>query len=74
MRQIKTEFRKISHKKFKNLAVGPAVDLIRNSPIGQFVIRPSSDGSQFLNITWHFFSGVIAHIKIKSEQKSNYFY
>jgi hypothetical protein len=65
-RPIKTEFRKISHKKYKNLAVGPAIELIKNSPIGDFVIRPSSEGQDYLNITWHFFSGIIAHIKLKS--------
>ncbi len=66
-RPMKTEFRKIGHKKFKNLAVGPAIELIRNSPIGDFVIRPSSsEGVEYLNITWHFFSGIIAHIKLKS--------
>lgn len=69
---MKTEFRKISHKKYKNLTAGPAMELIKNSPIGDFVIRPSSEGPEYLNITWHFFSGVIAHIKLKSEQKSNF--
>ncbi len=60
------EFRKISHRNFRNLAVGPAVEMIKNSKIGDFVIRPSSDGPDCLNITWHFFSGIIAHIKVRS--------
>ena len=43
--QQRMEVRRINHRKFKNMAVGPAIELIKNSPIGEFVIRPSSNGN-----------------------------
>jgi hypothetical protein len=41
------------------------------APNGDFVIRPSSQGPDYLTITWKFFGKVIIHIKIVCEQKSS---
>lgn len=38
---------------------------------GDFVIRPSSQGPDYLTFTWKFFGKVIVHIKVICEQKSS---
>lgn len=37
--------------------------------IGDYIIRPSSQGTEYLTITWKFFKGVIVHIKVKCEHR-----
>lgn len=37
--------------------------------IGDFIIRPSTEGSNFLTITWLFYKNVVNHIKLMCEQK-----
>lgn len=37
--------------------------------IGEFLIRPSTEGANFLTITWNFYKGVVGHIKLKCEQR-----
>jgi hypothetical protein len=37
---------------------------------GDYIIRPSSQGPDYLTITWRFFEKVLVHIKIRCEQKS----
>lgn len=43
--------------------------MMKESQIGDFIIRPSSQGPEYLTITWNFFKGVIVHIKVRCEQK-----
>ena len=66
----RNDTRRISHSKFKNITMATAIDEVKNLEIGDFIIRPSTEGPDFLTITWHFFKGHISHIKLKSEQKS----
>lgn len=44
--------------------------MMKESSIGDFVIRPSSQGPEYLTITWNFFKGAIVHIKVKCEHKT----
>jgi transcription elongation factor SPT6 len=69
-KNIKADFRRISHPKFKNISAIPAIELMKSEHIGEFVIRPSSQGPEYLTITWNFFKGVIVHIKVKCEHKT----
>ena len=69
MKNIKPEFRRISHPKYRNISSQPAVELIKTEQNGEFIIRPSSQGSDYLVITWKFFNRVIVHIKIRVEHK-----
>lgn len=43
--------------------------MMKTSQVGDFVIRPSSQGNMYLTITWNFYKGVIVHIKVRCEQK-----
>lgn len=42
--------------------------------IGDFVIRPSTEGNEYLTITWNFYKNVVTHLKLKMEQKSRIFF
>lgn len=68
-RNIRADFRRISHPKYKNVGALPAIDMLKDAPIGDFIIRPSSQGPEYLAITWKFFKGVIVHIKVKCEHR-----
>lgn len=68
-KNIKTEFRRISHPKYRNMSAAPAIDYLKGQPIGEFVIRPSSQGPEYLTISWHFFKGIVVHIKVRVEHK-----
>lgn len=51
-----------------------AIDEVRNMPVGEFLFRPSTEGADFLTITWHFYKNIITHIKLRSEQKSTFIF
>lgn len=61
--------RMIKHPRFKNISLTAAQDYLQDREIGDFVIRPSSKGSGFLNITWKISSENIAHLEIKEGMK-----
>lgn len=61
----RNDFRRISHPKYKNISIGTAVEEVKLLKMGDFIIRPSTEGNEFLTITWHFYKNVIAHIKLK---------
>ena len=42
MTRVRTEYRRISHPKYKNMNSGAAIQHVKGEPIGEFVIRPSS--------------------------------
>lgn len=48
-----------------------ALDYIESQPIGEYIIRPSSKGKEFLTITWKFYQKVIAHLLVKEEQRQD---
>lgn len=69
VRNLKPDFRRISHPKFRNISAQPAIELMKSEKNGGYIIRPSSQGPEYLTITWKFFGRVIVHIKIKCEHK-----
>jgi transcription elongation factor SPT6 len=62
--------RKINHPKFKNMSIMSAKDFLSDKNVGECVFRPSSKGTDFLNLTWKFHEGVLMHILIKEEGKT----
>jgi transcription elongation factor SPT6 len=48
-----------------------ATDYIESQKVGEYIIRPSSRGKEYLTITWKFFEGVIVHLQVKEEQRPN---
>lgn len=60
--------RKINHPKYKHQTMQAAIDYIKDQSIGEFVIRPSSRGPEYLVITWKFYEKVIVHLQIKEER------
>jgi len=70
----KFEPRKIAHPNFKNISMSYAVKLLKNARNGEFIIRPSSKGKQYLAITWKFFDDIFVHLSLKEEiQQSDKF-
>ena len=61
--------RKINHPKFKNMAFGTCCEYLKERGIGDFLFRPSSKGSNNLNITWKFYHNNIVNIDIKEGYK-----
>lgn len=57
--------RRINHPKFKNMSLLAAQEYLSERDIGDFVIRPSSKGTDHLNITWKLASEKIVHLDIK---------
>lgn len=62
--------RKIRHPHFKNMPLANAQDYLKSRPQGEFVVRPSSQGNSYLNITWKIFPKVFCHLLIKEGHKS----
>lgn len=44
-----------------------AKEFLSDKNIGDFVFRPSSKGTSFLNLTWKFYDGIIQHILIRED-------
>lgn len=61
--------RKITHPMFKNLGMARAKDFLKKRPLGDFIIRPSSQGPSFLNITWKLFPKHLCHLLIREGSK-----
>lgn len=53
-KEIRYSARRINHPKFKHMSMKAAVEYIQQQPLGDFVIRPSSKGGNYLSITWKF--------------------
>lgn len=69
-KQIRYIPRKINHPKFKNISIALALTYLQDKSVGEFVIRPSSRGTEQLNITWKFFDKVIVHLDVKEGPKN----
>ena len=69
-RQIRYIPRKINHPKFKNISIALAMNFLQDRSIGEYVIRPSSKGTDHLNITWKFFDKVLVHLDVKEGPKN----
>ena len=50
-----------------NLKAG--IEFIKDKIIGDFVIRPSSQGPEYLTITWKFYTNVIVHLNVREEAR-----
>ena len=50
-----------------------AIEYIESQRVGEYIIRPSSRGREFLTITWKFFEGVIVHLLVKEEHRFDNF-
>jgi len=61
--------RKINHPKFKNTSGQGALEYLEDKEIGDYVIRPSSRGTDHLTITWKFYKNVYVHLDIKESPK-----
>ena len=69
-KQIRYIPRKINHPKFKNISIALAMSFLQDRSIGEYVIRPSSKGTDHLNITWKFFDKVIVHLDVREGPKN----
>lgn len=56
--------RRINHPKFKNISLSTAQEYLNEREIGDFVIRPSGQGNDHLNITWKLSADNIVHLDI----------
>ena len=62
--------RRINHPHFKNISLYSAQQQLMNRQKGEFIIRPSSKGTDRLNITWKLWDNVIMHLEVKEGNKS----
>jgi transcription elongation factor SPT6 len=62
--------RKINHPKFKNMSIVAAIEYLNDKPLGDFVFRPSSKSTEYLNLTWKFHDNVVLHLLIREEGKA----
>ena len=60
--------RKINHPKYKHFSLTAALEYIKDQPIGDFVIRPSSQGPGYLTLTWKFWDKVYVHLSIMEDK------
>ncbi|XP_071501070.1 transcription elongation factor SPT6-like [Diadema antillarum] len=65
--------RVITHPSFQNITYKQAEKVMRESDIGDVVIRPSSKGADHLTVTWKVDEGIYQHIDVKEEGKDNDF-
>ena len=53
------------------MSLSKALKTLEDSKVGDFVIRPSSRGINFLTITWKFNEGIFVHLPLKEEKLNN---
>lgn len=51
------------------MSLTAAIEYINEQPRGDFVIRPSSRGPEFLTITWKFYEDCIVHLTVREDGK-----
>jgi transcription elongation factor SPT6 len=51
----KYEIRHITHPKFKNCTLTQAINELQDREVGEYIIRPSSLGKNYLTLSWKFF-------------------
>lgn len=67
--QPKRKKRQIGHPAFKNVNCQSAMQFLREQPVGEVVIRPSTVGSAHLTLTWKMLDGVYRHFDILEKNK-----
>lgn len=61
--------RQIAHPVFRNINCQTAMQFLREQPVGEVVIRPSTLGSDHLTLTWKVLDGVYRHFDILEKDK-----
>ncbi|KAI9922746.1 hypothetical protein PsorP6_002179 [Peronosclerospora sorghi] len=61
--------RQIAHALFRNINCQTAMQYLREQPVGEVVIRPSTLGSDHLTLTWKMLDGVYRHFDIQEKDK-----
>ncbi|TDH65720.1 hypothetical protein CCR75_000678 [Bremia lactucae] len=61
--------RQIAHPLFRNITCQTAMQYLREQPIGEVVIRPGTQGSDHLTLTWKMLDGVYRHFDIQEKDK-----
>lgn len=51
--------RKINHPNFKNMSLHATKEFLQDKPVGEYLFRPSSKGTNFLNLTWKFYDNIL---------------
>lgn len=65
----KRKKRQIAHPLFRNINCQTAMQYLREQPIGDVVLRPSTLGSDHLTLTWKMMDGVYRHFDIEEKNK-----
>ncbi|KAF1783551.1 Transcription elongation factor Spt6, helix-hairpin-helix motif [Phytophthora cactorum] len=61
--------RQIAHPLFRNINCQTAMQYLREQPVGEVVIRPSTLGTDHLTLTWKMLDGVYRHFDIQEKDK-----
>ncbi|RLN72476.1 hypothetical protein BBJ28_00001054 [Nothophytophthora sp. Chile5] len=61
--------RQIAHPVFRNINCQAAMQFLREQPVGEVVIRPSTLGTDHLTLTWKMLDGVYRHFDIQEKDK-----
>ncbi|GLD93029.1 hypothetical protein PINS_up001621 [Pythium insidiosum] len=61
--------RQIGHPLFKNVNCQVAMQYLREQPVGDVVLRPSTLGSDHLTLTWKMLDGVYRHFDVLEKDK-----
>lgn len=61
--------RQIAHPVFRNINCQTAMQYLREQPVGEVVIRPSTLGTDHLTLTWKVLDGVYRHFDILEKDK-----
>lgn len=65
----KRKKRQIAHPLFRNINCQTAMQYLREQPIGDVVIRPSTLGSDHLTLSWKMMDGVYRHFDVEEKNK-----
>lgn len=63
------QLRMINHQNFRNFNYTKTIDYLRSGDIGAHVFRPSSQGSNFLTLSWKFYDNCYSHLDIEEADK-----
>jgi len=61
--------RQIAHPLFRNINCQTAMQYLREQPVGEVVLRPSTLGTDHLTLTWKMLEGVFRHFDIQEKDK-----
>lgn len=63
--------RRINHPHFRNIGLTMAQEYLSERLNGEFVFRPSSKGTDYINLTWKLYEDIMAHVPIKEGYKTS---